>query len=531
MILTGCAGTGKTKTILAAVLQILHQGRMARKGNSRNAPRIMICTPSHTACDVITERLSNLLRELFKYDCTEKIELSKLLRNTLFRLYDSNRTIETVPPKLLPYTRQRSDGSWCLPSPQELLKFSVIVCTCEDAHLLFLAGLTNSSLRKRRNCFLSTTKDRMQSSGLFLNGTIEGANDAHFTHLFIDEAAQATEPASIIPMSIVVDDHPDVAKVEIILSGDPRQLGSDIYSPLALQGLEKSLLERLLRLPDIIYGGGQEHLLGPPGATSCTTIEEMIEYSFQKTDHLENLSVFLNLSYRGHPSFLLMPSKIFYFNKLQSAAARNEKVEKNFENNIWIRATRNIESLSYNAFPENSTSKRMDWPMLFYGVNGKCTSMAIESFFGSNCWCNHAEAEVVVQIIEKLISTRISTASIGVMGAFRAQVVLIRKLLRLKNLGNVNVGMVEDYQSMERDVIILSITRSNSELMVADVRSGEGLLQQPKRMNVALTRAENLLIVVGNPNLMKEDVSWSIWMDFCRSFGLWWGSSETSPLE
>ena len=144
--------------------------------------------------------------------------------------------------------------------------------------------------------------------------------------------------------------------------------------------------------------------------------------------------------------------------------------------------------LSENAFPESLTSKQMDWPMVFHGVIGKCTSMAIESFFGSNCWCNHAEAEAVVQIIEKVLSAGVSTASIGVMCSFRAQVVLVRRMLRLKNLGSINVGRVEDYQSAEYDVIVLSVTRANEELMIADVSSGEGLLRQPKRMNVALTR-------------------------------------------
>ena len=88
----------------------------------------------------------------------------------------------------------------------------------------------------------------------------------------------------------------------------------------------------------------------------------------------------------------------------------------------------------------------------------------------------------MVQIVQQVCKADIPAMSIGVMAPFRAQVVLIRKLLRAKHLGNVNVGMVEDYQSMERDIIILSLTRSNKSLVPADVNSGEGLFHQNKRV-------------------------------------------------
>lgn len=352
-----------------------------------------------------------------------------------------------------------------------------------------------------------------------MKGTIDGANDSHFTHFFLDEAAQATEPESLIPLSVVVDDHPEATKVEIALCGDPRQLGPFLYSPIAMEGLERSLLERLLRLPIDTYGGGRHHMMGPPTLDSHLSLEEMIEYSFHKVDHRHHLSVFLNLSYRSHPSFLYMPSKLFYFNKLRSDWKKNHQSEK------ITNAVRKVQALatSKRPSPENDVlaPKRMDWPMAFHKVTGKCTSMVIESFFGSNCWCNHYEARAVVRIIQEVTSSGVPAYSIGVMAAFRAQVVLIRKLLRAQYLGSVNVGMVEDYQSMEFSVIVLSLTRSNKELVKADVMSGVGLFHQPKRVNVALTRAESMLVVVGNPNIMKEDTAWAQWLEFCKQGGVW----------
>ena len=530
MVLTGPAGTGKTKTLLATILQILRMDQQRRlqrnqqetSTSNESKPlrsRILICTPSHTACDVITERLANFLSEMLQKESKDGNlkQIRDKVRKMVFRLYNATRAVNTVPVQVLPYIRQGGDGGqFVLPDTQELLGFSVIICTCHDAHILYLAGLTNSSLRRRRVSFHSDMERRIRESGLELCGTIEGSSSPHFTHLFIDEAAQATEPECLIPLSVVVDDDPGAIKVEIALCGDPRQLGPSIYSPIALEGLQRSLLERLLRLPSDTYGGGRDHLMGPHTPDSRLSLDEMIEYSFQKTDYRQHLSVFLNLSYRGHPSFLYMPSKLFYFDKLKSTC-------KNASDMKWIKAVREIELLSENAYPESRASKQMDWPLVFRGVKGKCTSMAIDTYFGSNCWCNVEEARVMVEMIKEVIKAGISTSSIGVMAAFRAQVVYIRKLLRAEKLGNVNVGMVEDYQSMERHVIILSLTRTNKSLMQADVTSGEGLFCQPKRMNVALTRAERVLVVVGEPNIMREDKAWGQWLGFCKDNGLWYG--------
>jgi superfamily I DNA and/or RNA helicase len=487
--------------------------------NSGREPHILVCTPSHTACDVITVRLTKFLAK-------QQAVTSKELRGVVFRLYDVTRAVQTVPVDVLPFTRQDSNGQFVLPTTEEMLKFKIIVATCDDAHLLYMAGITNASLRMRRQCIQKTIETMMKTVGL--QGTISGSFQTHFTHLFIDEAAQATEPESLIPLSVVVDDHLDVIKVEIALCGDPRQLSPNIYCAAAAENLQKSLLERLLRLPVDTYGGGRDTLLGPPTQHSWNTLDELIEYSFQKKDCHDHLSVFLNHSYRGHPSFLLVPSKLFYFNKLKSLV---KDYGDSKSNSLWIDAADRLKSMAPNAYPEFRPNTPIKWPIIFRGAKGKDSSMAVESFFGSNSWCNHLEATIIAEMIQVLVGQRgISTSSIGVMGAFRAQVVLIRRLLRERNLGAVNVGLPEDYQSVERDVIMLSLSRSSAELVDADKERRAGLFHQPKRMNVALTRAEHLLVVVGNPDTMMKDPAWTVWLEFCRQNGLWYGEKESLDM-
>jgi superfamily I DNA and/or RNA helicase len=494
MILTGPAGTGKTKALLVSILKTLEYGK-----STDDPKRILVCTPSHTAADVVSRRLGKVL--------TSK---------QLFRLYDVSRPVEMVPADMFPFTKQGITGEFLL--PDELLDYEVIVCTCSDAHNLFLAGVTNSSLRERRRCVQVACETYLKASGL--EHTIKSAYNPHFTHLFIDEAAQATEPETLIPFSVVVDDCPLAPKVEIALIGDPRQLSPNIYSPHAHR-LQKSLLERLLRLPADSLGGGRGHLMGPPTKDTWTSLEELIEYSLaKKEDHSSqhNLSTFLTLSYRGHPSFLLMPSKLFYFDKLKSVHTMENPDD---EWNLLLR--RSLESQS-NRVMGTTHPKQESWPIHFRGVIGTDASVSVESFWGSNSWQNSKEAQTIVEMIEMLVKQeKVSTQSIGVMAAFRAQVVLIRRLLREQGLSAVNVGMVEDYQAAEKDVIIVSLTRSSLTFLQSDVERRAGLFQQPKRINVALTRAEKALIVVGNPITMEKDPIWNQWLRFCLQNGLWYG--------
>lgn len=519
MILTGPAGTGKTNAMLHAIQELLEH----------KSARILVCTPSHTAADVITQRLAKF--------CDSQ---------SLFRLYSSHRPVETVPSSILRYCRQLpTTGRFCLPRHDELFKFRVIVCTCVDAHLLYRVGLTNQQLLRRRRALEEQLLSSCPSRNLQIS--IQGVDAIHFTHFFLDEAAQATEPESLIPLSVVVDTEPDIRKVEIALVGDPRQLSPSVYSEAAFRGLGQSWMERLLLRPVAALGGGKPHMLGP----DLVQIQDWLELSFR-----ENLSTFLTLNYRGHPSFLMMPSCLFYFDKLQSAYnAPPESAADSWTTRLrWVEGGRDpVRIESDDDMPkEVEPRKQFDWPIHFFGIVGRDKSVSIESSFSSNSWCNKEEAKEVVRIVVNLIEHKVSTAAIGVMAPFRGQVVLIRELLRKKNLGSINVGTIEDYQSVERDVIILSLTRATQAFVASDVRQRIGAFGQPKRSNVALTRAEHLFIVVsdracatthtacndlfsrydhqiiniqiGNPNVMVHDFVWKQFLLFCLRNGLFYGS-------
>jgi len=208
--------------MLSAIRVVLDMNNRKNGNSSGSAKkhRILVCTPSHTAADVVTRRLSQHLN-----------------RNELFRLYGPDRPVVTVPVEVLAFCRQSDQGTFVLPDVSSLLDFEVIVCACTDAHLLYKIGLTNQQLRERRGCLYSYLKKTCNEANLEF--TLFGADEPHFSHLFIDECAQASEPEILVPLSVVVDPY-GKRKVEIALVGDPRQLSPEVYSNEASEaGLKK----------------------------------------------------------------------------------------------------------------------------------------------------------------------------------------------------------------------------------------------------------------------------------------------------
>jgi helicase MOV-10 len=153
--------------------------------------KILACTPSNAAADLLIERLAT----------------AGLTVNELYRLNARSRVIESIPEDVRPFS-----GS---PKPTKLRTYRVVLSTCSSAALL------------------QTLKIRA----------------GHFSHIIIDEAAQADEPLSLIPIAFFSNQNTNV-----ILAGDPNQLGPVIKSGSASEaGLGKSFLQRLMLIPEI-YG-------------------------------------------------------------------------------------------------------------------------------------------------------------------------------------------------------------------------------------------------------------------------------------
>ena len=86
-------------------------------------------------------------------------------------------------------------------------------------------------------------------------------------------------------------------------------------------------------------------------------------------------------------------------------------------------------------------------------------------------------------------------------------------------------------QGQERRVIIISTVRSNPEYVQMDNQYKLGFLRNPKRFNVAITRAKALLIIVGNPHILSQDDDWMSLIKFALDEGGYTGCQFTQEDE
>lgn len=384
-LIHGPPGTGKTSTIVEAILQLYR---------SRKKARILICAPSNSAADYLLEKL--LGQKAVNFGDGE-----------IFRLNASTRPYEEIKPELMRFCYFDECVFKC-PPVSSLMQFKIIVSTYMSACLLYAEDV------------------------------IRG----HFSHIFLDEAGQASEPETIIPIS-----HLCKRETVVILAGDPMQLGPVIYSKESEgHGLGKSYLERLFECELYSYGD-------------------------------DNYLTRLIRNYRCHPQILHLPSKLFYEGEL-------------------IACKDDTSSLLLNEdFLPNK-----EFPVLFFGIQG-CDERE-----GSNpSWFNRVEVSKVIELVKKLTSGgKIMEEDIGIITPYRQQVLKIKQTLESIDLPEIKVGSVEQFQGQERQVIIISTVRSTIKHNDFDRVHCLGFLSNHRRFNVAITRAISLLVIIGNPHIISR---------------------------
>jgi helicase MOV-10 len=298
----------------------------------------------------------------------------------------------------------------------------------------------------------------------------------HFTHVMIDEAGHAMEPEvlSCIAKTVKVSTkQPPV----IVLAGDPKQLGPIIRSNIAKSfGLEKSLLERM---------------------------HERIE-SYEDRRFITTLVQ----NYRSHPKILELSNHRFYNGKLQACA--DKFVRENLQN--W-------EHLPKKGFP-----------LIFHGVEGQDSREG-----NSPSWFNPDECQIVKYYVDNLVrgtrSNKVKPEEIGIVTPYHKQGQKIRSLLAKHGYSECKVGSVEEFQGSERRVIIISTVRSSVEYINFDNKHKLGFVANPKRFNVAITRAQALLIIIGNPRVLAQDGDWNALLEFCIQGGGYTGCDYTLKQE
>ncbi|KAG2483250.1 hypothetical protein HYH03_017848 [Edaphochlamys debaryana] len=363
----------------------------------------------------------------------------------------------------------------------ELLRVCAYTRDPEDLppDLLRLKGSRQLNWDEGLGAFALPSKERLAERGLRAIAATcataamlyhAGLPPGRFSHVLVDEAGHAEEPLALAALAGLAGPN-----TRVIMAGDPRQLGPVILSPIAKrQGFDVSLLERLAWGEP--YGRRQDPA---PGQAPYRTA--------YITKLLDN--------YRSHPDILAVPNAAFYDGELLAAAAREEVTSL----------------LHWEELPNRQV------PILFHHLKGRDLQEA-----RSPSWYNLEEINQVKRYVQSLMALRggrrPTGADIGVISPYRKQVQCIRAVLRPIDQG-IKVGSVEEFQGQERRIIIISTVRSDDSHLAFDSKHRLGFLKNPKRFNVAITRAKALLIVVGNAEVLAADPHWRQLLRFLAAKG------------
>ncbi|KAJ7746480.1 RNA helicase [Mycena maculata] len=412
-IVFGPPGTGKTVTIVEAIHQLLLCDPEAR---------VLACAPSNSAADLIARKLLSL-------GTTQ-----------LFRLNSLSRKYLDLPKDLIKFSAVNDNLTFVFPVVEDLRKYHVVVSTC-------LSGGVPAQL---------------------------GVKRGHFSHIFCDEAGQATEPEVMLPIKSIADNFTNV-----VLAGDNKQLGPIVHSRIAASlGLAVSYLARLMQRE--LYSLDPQTSFGGSGITIVKLVN----------------------NFRSHPAILDFSNNQFYDGELKPCG-----------NPALIRSLENSDELPTKKFP-----------LIFHGILGKDDREGSSpSFF------NIGECVLVKKYVSSLLGDRklrIRPEEIGIITPYYAQRCKIMDLLyRDPKLRGISVGSVEEFQGQERRVIIMSTVRSNTNYVESDIRRTLGFVANPQRFNVAITRAQALLIVIGNPDILALDPLWRAFLNYIHIRGGWRGKA------
>lgn len=265
-----------------------------------------------------------------------------------------------------------------------------------------------------------------------------------FGTLFIDEAAQALEAACWIPMRRVS---------RVVLAGDHCQLPPTVKNIAALKaGLGKTLMERIVE-----------------NKPECVTL--------------------LQVQYRMREEIMRFSSDWFYEGKVATPPEIKYRGVLDYEVPMeWI-----TPSIATSDSASRQTEK----------------ALVGESFIGESFGrINKTEAEETLTALEtyfeKIGKQRMldEQIDVGIISPYRAQVQYLKRLIKKRAFFKpyrhlITVNTVDGFQGQERDIILVSMVRSNNEGQI-------GFLRDIRRMNVAITRARMKLIILGDPNTLTR---------------------------
>lgn len=433
-IVHGPPGTGKTTTLVEAINETLMR-----------ESQVLVCAQSNMAVDWISEKLVDRGINVLRIGNPTRVN-DKMLGFTYERRFESHADypqLWAIRKAIRELRKNRKKGSENYHQKMDRLK-----SRAAEIELRINAELFGEA--RVIACTLVGSAHHL----------LEGMK---FGTLFIDEAAQALEAACWIPMK---------RASRVILAGDHCQLPPTVKSIAALRaGLGKTLMERIAEnKPEVV--------------------------------------TLLKIQYRMNDEIMRFSSDWFYGGKVESAPQIKYRSVLDYDHPItWIDTSNEENQITIEGedAPEDSASTSSSVSAANQNSDLNFKEQFVGESFGR---INKAEAELTLLTLaeyftkigkQRVLEERID---VGIISPYRAQVQYLKKLIKKYEFFKpyrrlISVNTVDGFQGQERDVILISLVRSNDEGQI-------GFLKDLRRMNVAMTRARMKLIILGNKDTMTK---------------------------
>ena len=433
-IVHGPPGTGKTTTLVEAINETLMR-----------ESQVLVCAQSNMAVDWISEKLVDRGINVLRIGNPTRVN-DKMLGFTYERRFESHADypqLWAIRKAIRELRKNRKKGSENYHQKMDRLK-----SRAAEIELRINAELFGEA--RVIACTLVGSAHHL----------LEGMK---FGTLFIDEAAQALEAACWIPMK---------RASRVILAGDHCQLPPTVKSIAALRaGLGKTLMERIAEnKPEVV--------------------------------------TLLKIQYRMNDEIMRFSSDWFYGGKVESAPQIKYRSVLDYDHPItWIDTSNEENQITIEGedAPEDSASTASSVSAANQNSDLNFKEQFVGESFGR---INKAEAELTLLTLaeyftkigkQRVLEERID---VGIISPYRAQVQYLKKLIKKYEFFKpyrrlISVNTVDGFQGQERDVILISLVRSNDEGQI-------GFLKDLRRMNVAMTRARMKLFILGNKDTMTK---------------------------
>ena len=225
---------------------------------------------------------------------------------------------------------------------------------------------------------------------------------------------------------------------------------------------------------------GDHQQLGPVIMNKKAAKAGLNQSLFERLVQLGCAPIRLNVQYRMHPCLSEFPSNMFYEGSLQNGVT------------MQLHTRREVD------FPWPV----QDAPMMFWSNLGNEEISA-----SGTSYLNRTEATNVEKIVSRFFKAGVQPSAIGVITPYEGQRSYIVSSMQSSGTfkkemyKEVEVASVDAFQGREKDFIILSCVRSNDH-------QGIGFLSDPRRLNVAMTRAKYGFVVLGNPKVLSKHPLW-----------------------